>query len=144
MAREFARAGIRIQYPESWTVEQEDTEDGWSASIVSPETAFLMLSHYSDDHDPAELADMALAAMRETYPDLESESVIETLAGVPVVGHNVDFFALDLTNTCWIRALPAPEGCLLLMSQCTDQELETNGETLQAIGASLTFAEGEE
>jgi hypothetical protein len=144
MAREFARAGIRIQYPENWTFEEEDTEDGWSASVVSPETAFLMLSHYPDDREPAELADMALAAMRESYPDLESAAVIETLAEVPVVGYDVDFFALDLTNTCWIRALAAPEGCLLMMSQCTDQELETNGETLQAIGESLTFAEDDE
>ena len=58
MAREFARDGIRLQYPDNWTVEAEDTEDGWSASIMSPDTAFLMLSHYPDDYTPAALADM--------------------------------------------------------------------------------------
>lgn len=139
MSREFARAGIRLQYPENWTVETEDTEDGWSASIISPATAFLMLSHYSDDHEPEELANMALDAMRESYPDLESEEVVETLAGVPVVGHDVDFFTLDLTNSCLIRALRVPQGCLLIMVQCTDLELATNGEVMHAILASMTL-----
>jgi hypothetical protein len=141
MPKEFARSSIRVEYPENWTVETEDTEDGWSASIISPDTAFLMLSHYSDAYSPADLADMALEAMRETYPELEAEPVLETLAGFPVLGQDVEFFTLDLTNTCRIRALVAPEGCLLLMSQCTDQELETNGEVMRAISESLTFEE---
>jgi hypothetical protein len=139
MGREFAQFGIRIQYPEKWTVETEDTEDGWSVSIISPDTAFLMISSYSNDFAPEELADMALAAMRESYAELEAESVVETLAGLPAIGHDVEFVALDLFNTCWIRALAGLEGNLLLMSQCTDQELDGNGETMRSISASLQF-----
>ncbi len=144
MSRVRATTGIRIQYPDDWTLEQEDTEDGWSATIASPETAFLLLSHYEPDRHPAELADMALATMRESYPELEAEQIVETRADEPVVGYDVDFFALDLVNTCWIRALESPEGVLLVLSQCTDQELESNGEIMQAIMASLAFTEDEE
>lgn len=143
MAHSFTRSGFSVQYPDNWTVESEDTDEGWSTTIASPETAFMLLSHY-DDHDEAgALADMALDAMRESYPDLETVEIVETLAGRPAVGHDVEFIALDLTNTCWIRALTGPQGALLLMGQCTDTELETNGEVLKAICASLTVADAE-
>jgi len=143
MAKAFARDGIRIEYPENWTTETDETDEGWSVSIFSPDTAFLMVSQYPEDTDPVELADMALGALRENYPDLEADEVIETLAGFPVVGHDAEFFALDLTNTCRIRALTGPEGSLLLMSQCTDSELATNGEVMRAIAASLVFEDEE-
>ncbi len=139
MAREFARSGIRVRYPAKWTVADEETDEGWSVSFTSPDTAFLMLSHYPVTFAPAELTDMALSSMRETYPDLEMEEIIETLGGVPAVGYDVDFFMFDLVNTCWIRAVSAPEGSLLLMGQCTDSELEENGEAMRAIYQSLTF-----
>ena len=137
MPRHFARSGISVQYPENWTVETEENDEGWSATISSPDTAFLLLSHYEDHDEPGALADMAIEAMRETYTDLEMSEVVETLAGHPVVGYDVEFVALDLTNTCWIRALTSPHGAILLMGQCTDSELETNGEVLHAIRASL-------
>jgi hypothetical protein len=143
MAREFAQFGIRIQYPDKWTVETEDTEDGWSVSIISPDTAFLMISNYSNDFTPEELADMALAAMRESYTELETDSVVDTLAGLPAVGYDVEFVALDLTNTCQIRALAGPEGKLLLMSQCTDHELDGNGEAMRSMCESLQFQDGD-
>lgn len=141
MAQEFARSGIRIQYPDDWRIETEDTDEGWSSSFFSPGTAFVMLSHYPDDYAPAELADMALAAMRETYSDLESAEVVETVSDLPVVGHDVNFFALDLTNTSWIRGLSAPEGSLLMMSQCTDEELDDYGTAMRQIAESMTFEE---
>jgi len=139
MPKEFARSGMKIVYPDDWSIETEDTEDGWTTSIYSKATAFLMLTHYPESFDPSELADMALEATRETYPGLDSEEVIETLASMPTVGYNVNFMALDLTNSCWIRSLAGPEGCLLLMSQCTDEEIETNGEVLRIIRESISF-----
>jgi hypothetical protein len=138
MSLQFERSGVRFQYPDDWTLEQEENDNGWLATVSSPETAFLLVSYHTDVDDPAGLADMALEAMRESYPELESETVMETLAGLPAIGHDVDFVALDLTNSCRIRSLAGPEGCLLLLSQCTDEELSGNGNALRAIGASLS------
>ncbi len=139
MSQVFSRSGIRFEYPSNWKLETEESDDGWTASVFSPETAFLMVSFHPNEDDPAHLADTALSAIRESYPDLESETVVETIAGMPSVGHDVDFFAFDLTNTCWIRSFAVDEGCVLLMCQCTDEELAGNGLILQAIRASLTI-----
>jgi hypothetical protein len=141
MSREFVRSGFHLDYPDDWKADAEETDDGWSATFFSPDTAFLMLSFHRGEDDPSAVADMALEAMRESYPDLEAELAVETLGGRPAVGHDLDFFTLDLTNTCLIRALAVPEGCLLMMSQCTDDELPTNGPLLRAICHSLTIDE---
>lgn len=142
MNREFAKSGIHFQYPKNWLLEAEEIDDGWSASVSSPETAFILLCYHSEFEDPAELVDRALETMRESYPDLESERAIETLAGMPAIGYDIDFITLDLTNSCWVRALICPEGCLLLMSQCTDLEMARNGQVLKAIAGSLKIEDG--
>ena len=137
----FDKSGIRFRYPADWTLETEPFENGWTVSLYSPATAFLVVTFDRERDDPAELADGGLEAMRDMYPDLEADAVLETIAGQPALGYDIDFFTLDLTNTCWIRALQAPEGCLLLLSQCTDTELATNGTILKAIRASLEVEE---
>lgn len=139
MSQVFTRSGIRFEYPANWKLEFEDSDSGWSASVFSPETAFAMVSFHPDEDDPARLADFALDAMRENYSDIESEMSVETMAGVPSVGYDVGFFALDLTNSCWIRCFAVDAGCVLVLCQCTDEELHSNALILHAIRASITI-----
>jgi hypothetical protein len=141
MVKQFEREGVRFQYPDNWTVETEDTDDGWNVSLQSPETAFFLLSAYPDEDDPSHVADRTLAAMREDYPQLEAEAVMDTIGGQPAIGHDMEFFAFDLTNSCWTRCLQGPDGCLLVLCQCTDQELDSQGAVLRAVSASLQIDE---
>jgi hypothetical protein len=143
MSQVFTRSGVRFEYPSNWKLETEVSDEGWTASVYSSATAFLMVSFHPDEDDPAHLADGALNVMKESYPDLESDMSVETLAGVPAVGHDVEFFALDLTNTCWIRGFAVGTGCVLVMCQCTDEELPGNGMILYGIRASITIEEEE-
>jgi hypothetical protein len=143
MSQVYSRSGIRFEYPANWKLETENSDDGWTASVYSPATAFLMVSYHPDEDDPAHLADGALKIMKESYPDLESESVVETLAGMPSIGHTVGFFALDLTNTCWIRSFAVDSACVLLLCQCTDEELPGNGAILSAIRSSVSVEDAE-
>src|ERR1700722_5636002 len=100
MPAEFREAGIRLQYPENWEFSKEATEEGWTLTIQSPETAFLMLTLREDSPGPEVLVETALAGLREVYADLEADDCVDTLAGQPAIGHDIRFFSLDLTNTC--------------------------------------------
>jgi hypothetical protein len=53
------------------------------------------------------------------------------------VGHDIRFFSLDLTNTCWTRSFYSARGTVLVLCQTNDLELETNEPVLRAICASL-------
>ena len=137
MVAEFDDAGIHFKYPENWRLEREDNEAGWSVCVQSPDTAFLMLYMREDMPSTDELADTALDALREEYPDLEAEDCVDSLAGQPTVGHDIRFFSFDLTNTCWTRSFYSSRGTVLIMCQFNDLESEKNELVLRATCASL-------
>ena len=135
MAAHFEDGGIRFCYPENWQLEREENEAGWSVSVQSPETAFLMLCLREDTPSTDQLADTALDALREEYPDLEADARVDSLAGQPAVGHDIRFFSFDLTNTCWTRSFYSAHGTVLVMCQTTD--IEGTEPVLRAMCASM-------
>jgi hypothetical protein len=141
MVATFDQDGIHFRYPENWRLECEDNEEGWTASVQSPETAFLMVCYREDQPDPSDVAKTALDALKEEYEELEADDCVDSLAGQPAVGHDIRFFSLDLTNTCWTRSFYSPRGTVLVMAQVNDLELEKNEPILRAICASLALEE---
>ncbi len=141
MSKLFREDGISFRYPENWTLEREEAEGGWTVSVQSPDTAFLVLSCDEGMPDSDEVAETTLEALREEYPGLEAEPRAETLAGRMAVGHDIQFISFDLTNTCWTRCFDSDAGTVLVMCQANDLEMEKNGPVLKAICASLAVDE---
>lgn len=137
----FDQSGVRFRYPENWRLDREESDEGWTVSLQSPDTAFLLLCLREDAPTTDEMIDTALAALREEYPELEAEDRIDSLAGQPAIGHDIRFFSFDLTNTCYLRSISTAFGTLLVMWQANDLELEKNEPVLRAICASLQVEE---
>lgn len=133
----FAEDGIRFQYPENWQLEREETASGWTVTVQSPQTAFLLVSLDYEMLQPEEMATAALEALRGEYSELEADERIETVAGQPAYGHDIRFFSLDLTNSCWSRCFFSGQGTVHLYWQANDLELERLEPVLQAMCASL-------
>jgi hypothetical protein len=142
MPAQFAERGIRFLYPENWRLECEESDTGWTVSVQSPDTAFLLISLDEDGPSTDHMADTALEALRSEYPQLESEECTDTLAGQPAIGHDIRFISLDLTNTCFVRSFYADAGTMLVLWEVNDLELESNEPVLRAICASLALEEG--
>ena len=140
----FEQDGVRFQYPESWTLTREENPTGWTASLQSPGTAFALITYDSDLPEAELMVETALEAMKAEYEDLEYDPVVETIAGVPALGHDMRFFSLDLTNTCCSRSFYGAGGTLLLFWQSTDLELETVEPAMKALCASLHFDDEDE
>jgi hypothetical protein len=138
MPARFHDGGLNFLYPENWRLEREASEGGWTVTLQSPGTAFIVISLRGDSPDAAEVADTVLAALREEYKELEAEECTGSFAGKPAVGHDIQFFSLDLTGTCWTRVFDTPQGTILVMCQCSDLEPEKNEEVLRAICKSMT------
>jgi hypothetical protein len=141
MAAQFDDGGIRFQYPENWRLEREESDAGWTVSLQSPGTAFMMVCLREDLPTPDQLADAALDALREDYPELEADDCVDNLAGQPAIGHDIRFISLDLTNTCWTRSFYTSEGTILVLCQANDLELEEHEPVLRAICKSLEVDE---
>ncbi len=137
MAARFEEDGLSFQYPESWALQREESANGWTVSLQSPETAFFMVAFDGEMPDAEHMADAALQALQEEYPTLEADSCMEDVAGQPACGHDIRFFSFDLTNTCWTRCFYCGTGTVLAMWQANDLELEQAEPILKAICASL-------
>ncbi len=141
MVETFERSGVRFQFPGTWSAEADDAADGWTVAVQSPETAFLLVSLRGDADDPGELADLTLAALRGDYQELDAEAVVDSLAGRPAVGYNVDFMTVDTPIACRVRCLETESGVLLVMSQVSEFDRDKNEPVLRAVCASLRIDE---
>jgi hypothetical protein len=124
MAARFENLGISFQYPENWQLDEEDIRAGQSAvTVYSPGGAFWSVAlHTASTAGPAQMAQAALDAMRKEYDDLDAEPAGETVAGHELVGFDLNFFCLDLTNTACIRALRVNGTTYTIFFQAEDRE----------------------
>jgi hypothetical protein len=141
MTQHYQADGVSFDYPDDWRLDREESADGWTLQLQSPGTAFLTLTCDQSGATTEEIAAAALDALKAEYPTLEVQSQVDSLAGQMAIGHDIQFFSLDLTNTCWTRSIYSPEGVLLLLCQCNDLELEQFEPVLRGICASLTVEE---
>lgn len=127
--------GIRFEYPRDWELEVDEDETRQVISLQSPEApAFVMVTLDQDGPPPADLADEALGAMQAEYPELEARPVLEVIDGHRAIGHDLDFFSLDLTGSCAIRCFRTPRRTVLIFAQWSDvddSEAETQIATLR-------------
>ncbi len=141
MTQHYQADGVSFDYPDDWRLDREESADGWTVQLQSTGTAFLTLTCDRSGATTDEIAAAALDALRAEYPTLEVQSQVDSLAGQMAIGHDIQFFSLDLTNTCWTRSIYIAEGVLLLLCQCNDLELEQYEPVLRSICGSLTVEE---
>lgn len=137
MSNAYHSAAIHFLYPDDWELRESRGRDPLTVSLQSPYSMFLFLNYYDSVVAPVQLADEALRSMTEEYPELDSDPVAEKIADQPAVGHDVSFFSLDLTNTCWIRAFSAGDHSVLIFAQTTDLDLERAEQAFRGICSSL-------
>ena len=141
MPGEFNEDGVSFSYPDSWRLEREEDDEGWAVTLQSPGTAFALLRLDRSLPRTEDMVRTTLDALREDYKELEAEPAIDMLAGEMAVGHDINFFSFDLSNTCWTRSLYGGAGTLLVMCQFPDIEQAEYEPALRAICASLKVEE---
>lgn len=134
MPGKYLWQGIQLQYPENWSV-QED-EDG--LSIESPTGSFLTISCPENIDQSFE---QARRTMEEEYEEVESEPLSRVVGESLLEGITQRFVYLDLIVTSQLFRLfdedeqVAP---LLIQIQGEDRELEQQQPVFDAILASLS------
>ena len=82
MAARFDRDGMSFSYPENWNLECEDTPAAGPLPCKKVGTPLFCCCRITKIcREPEEVAQTTLEAMRAEYPDLESDEVVESLAG---------------------------------------------------------------
>jgi hypothetical protein len=130
--------GVRFAYPAGWAIEVTDEGPVTTVDLEHPGgIAFALLRTDELRPDPAELADMALEAMREEYPDLSAAPVVESIREHCATGHDVEFFSLDVANAACIRCFRTPHRTVLMFGQWSDLGEDNVPDLLQGVFQSL-------
>jgi hypothetical protein len=138
MPSEFRDMGISFQYPESWTLDNEDVLVGRpSVTVVSPTGDFWSISIHPRSADPLALAKEAVEAVKEEYVDPDVEEIRENVSGHELVGYDLNFFVLDLTTTARVRCLRTRRATYAVFCQAEDEDLGRLGRVFDAITTSL-------
>ena len=138
MAAIFDKLGIRFLYPENWTLDQSEALAGNQVvTVYSPGGSFWSIMINPADMTPGKLAATALKAMHQQYDELDAEEVQETVAGHDLVGYDMNFYCLDLTNTAQVRSYRTPRAAYVIFCQADDREFAEVEEVFRAITISL-------
>lgn len=138
MPLKFEKLGISFQYPDNWTLDEKDALAGRrSVTVYSPGGAFWSVAAHPRSADPAELAKAAVEAMKQEYGGLEAEETREALAGRELIGYDLNFYYLDLTNTAQIRCLRTERTTFTVFCQAEDREFDRIEPVFRAMTASL-------
>jgi hypothetical protein len=138
MPAKFQKLGISFQYPDNWTLDEEDALAGRSSvTVYSPGGAFWSVTVHPRSADPAQLTRAAVDVMKQEYKELDAEQTREILAGWELTGYDLNFFYLDLTNTAQIRCLRADRATYTVFCQAEDREYDEIQAVFRAITTSL-------
>jgi len=132
------RPGLSFQYPENWSIEEDDpSPEIESVTVQSPGSGFLTISRHTRAADPNQLADAAVKAVRDEYPTAETHRASQLLAGRDAVGYDVHFDCLDLMGLAKVRSLRFAGATYIIFAQAEDREFDAIEPVFMAITVSL-------
>ncbi len=141
MPAHFNQYGISFQYPENWTLDEEELEDlpeeHHAVTVYSPGGAFWTVTVHPRNSDPKKLASAAVKAMKEEYEGVEVEDAEDSFLNCDLIGYDFNFIYLDLINTAQIRAISCPNATYTIFCQAEDREFEAVQKVFQAMTFSL-------
>lgn len=136
--QEYDAHGVRFQYPESWTLSDESTDEKLAVTVQSPGTAFWTLAVFEDSPSPERVIESAVAAYREEYPEADIYPLNSTPGPQsPVFSREIEFVCLELIVTAKVEAYQAGSRTAMVLFQLSDTEIETHRSALDAMTASL-------
>jgi hypothetical protein len=134
----FNHLGITFQYPENWTLDDDDAVLGKkSVTVYSPGGAFWTVAIHPGTADPEKLAAAVVEVIRKEYQGIDVEDVAEHLEGHDLIGFDLAFYCLDLTNTAHVRGVRVGNSTYTIYSQAEDREYESIKMVFQAMTITL-------
>jgi hypothetical protein len=139
MPATFDNLGISFQYPDNWQLDEGEIRAGQSAvTVFSPGGAFWSVAVLSmSSAEPMKTAEAVLNAMRQEYAELDAEPVSEVIGSYDLVGFDLNFFCLDLTNTASIRSLRVDHTTFTIFCQAEDREFREVDSVFRAMTMTL-------
>jgi hypothetical protein len=134
--------GVRFEYPSDWSLEVTEHGPVVTVAVQEPDgLGFALITTDKSRPDPEDVAEAALEAMREEYPDLDAAPAMETINEHCATGHDVEFFAMDMANAASIRCFRTPHRTFLAFGQWSDLGEEDLPDRIRSVLHSIEETE---
>lgn len=134
----FNRAGVQFDYPENWTVIDDQFTDATRVvSLESPGGAMWTLQVTAEWTSPWKLAQQVVETMRGEYDSVESESAEEKVEEVEVVGFDMSFYCLDFVIAAKTRSFYSSGKTFVVWYQAEDRDFDALEPVFRAMLTSL-------
>ena len=141
MPAQFDKLGIRFMYPENWRLDESEAMSGEeTVTVYSPAGSFWMVRLLPTDVTPRTSVDQTVEAMRELYQEFDTDPFTQTIDGFEVVGCEMNFYCLDLTNTAVVKSFRTARATIVVLYQADDRELAGIEPVFKAMTKSLQDA----
>jgi len=96
MPSEFRKHGVRLLYPENWTLTESDEDpDSPGISLESPDGPLMVIQWLRHLVPQQKLLDDMVAGLKAQYEDLESTTCERQIGDVTAMGQESLFYCLD-------------------------------------------------
>ncbi len=141
MSGHYDDHGVRFDYPTGWEIDVNEEEGRATVSLQSPGgLSFAFVTIDEGAPSPSEVIDEALDALKAEYPRLDTAEVFDTIAGQRAIGHDIEFFSLDMTTSCATRCFRAQERTVLIFCQYSELEESEGDQALREICRTFRLA----
>ncbi len=138
MAAVFDRAGVQFDYPENWTVTDDQfSESVRLVSLESPGGGVWSLEVFSEWINPWRSTEEVVKTFQSDYQNLESEAASEDIGKFQLVGYDLHFYCLDFLVSAQTRSFYANGKTYVFVYQAEDREFETLESVFRAMMTSL-------
>ena len=138
----YEQHGVRFEYPGNWTIDDDQSDQSQTTiTVLSPGGAFWTLSVLPSDIDLPSMLKTVLDTLDDEYEDLDSVAVGDQVESQAMVGYDVNFYCLDLTNSAMIRGFQTLRASYVLLCQAEDHEFSQVKLVFDAMTTSLVRAQ---
>ena len=128
---------IRLEYPADWQLEEQAAGDDLTITIQSDNTSLWAITLLAKRPDPDRVLKTAIAAYEEEYPDLEVETVTDSILEVDHLARELYFVQYEFVTRVGLRVFSVGNRTALVWFQAADSDFEATRPLLDAITASL-------
>lgn len=132
----YENGGLMFRYPGYWQMEEFTSDEEHSATVLTDNSAFWMVSLIRDVGDVDAVLDSALAAFEDEYEDLD---IYERVPDKPPgwTSQELEFQYQDLVSSVVLQSIAGGHGALLVLYQGHDRDLEEHQAIFEQMTASV-------
>ena len=140
----FHKHGVRFEFPAGWSVTEDATPTEVCITVSGETASFWSLTLFFDRPSPEEVAETVVRAFCDEYDEVDVYPSTVDVGSQPAVGADLEFMALDLTNSAYVRVCRTNRFTAVVLYQGTDHELAEGLPELEAISSTIEFEQDDE